>query len=201
MGRQLRYYSMNQWGVKKMRIRQKTVYYNVLCFLITLLLIGCSRSNMLDVVYPNCITSGGEWINSTNDCSNFCEFKRNISSVCPTTLVGSCNCGSNKCWTEYACEPIERINWTREEINACLNKPYTNWNDFNGESIEVIFQGKSTEFIKALTTKYNISYGGIILENYLDLKINDNLPVEKICAFLNDESITYHSPGQIFRAT
>lgn len=86
-------------------------------------------------------------------------------------------------------------------ISICLNKTNQGWEqtmDFSG-NIMVRFDNRTEKEIFKLSSRHNVSIkepyamGNVI---FVKFKINENLPPEKICNFLNDKTVSAHYPEQ-----
>ncbi|MFH1592724.1 MAG: hypothetical protein ABIB47_05145 [Candidatus Woesearchaeota archaeon] len=107
----------------------------------------------------------------------------------------------------YKLEPDQEVEYqvpliTTKDIKKCLEEPNQAWDGPEKQTIIVRFDGKSTDFIYRLADDFGI----IGLEHFytsddmvfMKFNIQDNLPVEKICGFLNSDKISTHYPEEGF---
>ncbi|MFH0818098.1 MAG: hypothetical protein V1909_05720 [Candidatus Micrarchaeota archaeon] len=52
-----------------------------------------------------CESKGATYISFTNFCRDSCEKARDSSLACGEALAMGCDCGPDKCWNGFECEP------------------------------------------------------------------------------------------------
>ncbi|MBN2330502.1 MAG: hypothetical protein JXC85_01695 [Candidatus Aenigmarchaeota archaeon] len=89
------------------------------------------------------------------------------------------------------------------KLSYCLEEKYERWegNAPYGytDTVFARFEHMSEKEVTDLAVKYGIKIGELSTsgeENIIFFRFNlrDNLPTSKVCSFLNDDNIVYHSP-------
>ncbi|MFH1470550.1 MAG: hypothetical protein ABIF01_02275 [Candidatus Micrarchaeota archaeon] len=52
-----------------------------------------------------CESKGAAYKGFTNGCMDSCILARNPDVVCTQSLTSGCDCGKEKCWNGFECEP------------------------------------------------------------------------------------------------
>ncbi|MDP6293241.1 MAG: hypothetical protein QGG83_00590, partial [Candidatus Woesearchaeota archaeon] len=78
-----------------------------------------------------CRPAGGIWRRFVDDCTDTCDFARGLRIGCAYGITHGCDCGRNKCWSGFKCEPNGNFQDTTTSCNTdrdcplmtCLTEP------------------------------------------------------------------------------
>lgn len=87
-----------------------------------------------------------------------------------------------------------------KNITECLDNPSLHWQEIDSQAIIARVDNKSDDFISDLANKFEIVNLKIEYKSdditFVEFNIEDNLPIRKICNFLNSEDVSYHYPAR-----